>query len=40
MYILVLSLVTNYELIGIRIKRLPSMGEKVSEEKLDVATLG
>lgn len=39
MYILVLSVVTNYELIGIRIKRLPSAIEKVNEEKLVVAAL-
>lgn len=40
MYILALSVVTNYELIGIRIKRLPTMIEKANKEKLDVATLG
>lgn len=40
MYILVLSVVTHYDLIGIRIKKLPSMIEKVNKEKLDVATLG
>lgn len=39
MYILVLSVVTNYELIRIRMKRLPSAIEKVNEEKLVVAAL-